>query len=134
LTISCPRTCAEPLVGSSNVVSILTVVVFPAPLGPSNPNSSPDRTLKLIPSTAMTSFVVRRKTPSVVLNTRRSSLTDMASVFFSNGLPHEDGCIGRVRMLVLSNDGRSSWSQTAHLMLTNSERWSSICLTVISRS
>jgi hypothetical protein len=32
---------ADPAVGSSSVMSILMVVVLPAPLGPSNPKSSP---------------------------------------------------------------------------------------------
>jgi hypothetical protein len=37
------------------VLSILIVVVLPAPLGPSRPNSSPRRTVKLTPRTATTS-------------------------------------------------------------------------------
>jgi len=38
----------------TRVVSIPTVVVFPAPFGPSSPNTSPGSTAKLIPSTALT--------------------------------------------------------------------------------
>ncbi len=36
-TMSNPPTVACPLVGGSSVVSISTVVDFPAPLGPRNP-------------------------------------------------------------------------------------------------
>ena len=38
-----------PDVGSSSVASMYIVVLFPAPLGPSRPKSSPSFTLKLIP-------------------------------------------------------------------------------------
>src|SRR6266581_5874655 len=38
---SSPLTHARPDVGVRRVLSIFTVVVFPAPLGPSKPNSSP---------------------------------------------------------------------------------------------
>ena len=46
---------ALPPVGSSSVISILIVVVLPAPLGPSRPNSSPGSIPKLTPRTASTS-------------------------------------------------------------------------------
>jgi len=36
-----PATVAEPEDGASRVPSVRTVVVFPAPLGPRNPNTSP---------------------------------------------------------------------------------------------
>lgn len=62
-TTSEPITLARPAVGVSSVVNILTVVVFPAPFGPSSPKSSPWETPKLIPSNANTSFTLRRKTP-----------------------------------------------------------------------
>ena len=62
-----PRTRAVPEVGSSSVVSILIVVVLPAPFGPSRPNSSPSSTAKLIPRTASTSTDPRRNVPVVVL-------------------------------------------------------------------
>jgi len=42
-----------PASGVSRPVSILMVVVFPAPFGPRNPNSSPSGTLKEISSTAV---------------------------------------------------------------------------------
>jgi hypothetical protein len=63
VTTSRPRTRADPLVGSSRVMSILIVVVFPAPFGPRRPNSSPASTEKLTPRTASTSVLVRWKTP-----------------------------------------------------------------------
>src|SRR5271170_7693452 len=46
-------TYAWPPLGGSSVVSIRTSVVLPAPLGPSNPNTSPRRTSKLTFSTAV---------------------------------------------------------------------------------
>src|SRR5271154_7436900 len=48
-----PATIAWPPLGTSSVVSIRTTVVLPAPLGPSNPNTSPRRTSKLALSTAV---------------------------------------------------------------------------------
>src|SRR5713101_4726022 len=48
-----PATNACPSVGGINVVSILTIVVLPAPLGPSSPKTSPRRTSKLTLSTAV---------------------------------------------------------------------------------
>jgi hypothetical protein len=38
---------AEPDVGEINVLRVRTVVVFPAPLGPRNPKTSPLRTLNV---------------------------------------------------------------------------------------
>ena len=52
--MSTPPTSARPPVGLTRVVSIPTVVVLPAPLGPSNPNTSPGSTANVIPSTALT--------------------------------------------------------------------------------
>ena len=52
------NTRAVPEVGSSRVLSILIVVVLPAPLGPSRPNSSRGATSKVTPRTASVS--VRR--------------------------------------------------------------------------
>ena len=48
-------TVAEPAVGRSSVVSIRSVVVLPAPLGPRKPTTSPSSTLRSTPSTARTS-------------------------------------------------------------------------------
>ena len=53
-TTSTPSTDAVPLVGRTRVVSTPTVVVFPAPFGPSRPKTSPASTPKLTPSTALT--------------------------------------------------------------------------------
>ena len=41
-----PATVAEPEVGAMSVPSVRTVVVFPAPFGPRNPNTSPWPTSK----------------------------------------------------------------------------------------
>jgi hypothetical protein len=56
-----------------SVISILIVVVLPAPFGPSSPNSSPSATSKLIPRTASTSSGRRRSAPVLVRYVRRSS-------------------------------------------------------------
>ena len=55
---STPLTQAVPPVRRTRVVRIPTVVVFPAPFGPSSPSTSPRRTAKLTPSTAFT-FALR---------------------------------------------------------------------------
>src|SRR3954451_19599472 len=52
VTTSWPATVARPDVGFASVQSMLIVVVFPAPLGPRNPNTSPGSTSKLTPRTA----------------------------------------------------------------------------------
>ena len=49
-----PPTNASPDVGITRVVSMLAVVVLPAPLGPSSPKISPSATVRLSPSTAVT--------------------------------------------------------------------------------
>src|SRR5260370_9894475 len=48
-----PATNPWPLLGAMSVVSIRTMVVLPAPLGPSSPKTSPRRTSKLTLSTAV---------------------------------------------------------------------------------
>ncbi|MGE5272577.1 MAG: hypothetical protein ACM3QU_02235 [Verrucomicrobiota bacterium] len=45
------------------MISILIVVVFPAPFGPSSPKSSPEPISKLTPRTASMSMPRRRKIP-----------------------------------------------------------------------
>jgi hypothetical protein len=50
-----PASLAVPPVGRMVVVSIPTVVDFPAPFGPSSPNTSPAATSKSMPFTASTS-------------------------------------------------------------------------------
>jgi hypothetical protein len=47
-----PATRARPEVAGSSVVSTLMVVVLPAPLGPSRPNTSPGETAKEMPASA----------------------------------------------------------------------------------
>ena len=47
-------------------MSILIVVVLPAPFGPRSPKSSPSSMAKLTPRTASTSTDRRRKVPVVV--------------------------------------------------------------------
>ena len=47
-----PPTTADPDVGTTRVVSIPAVVVFPAPLGPRRPKISPVPTVRSRPSTA----------------------------------------------------------------------------------
>ena len=46
--------CAARASGSTRVVSMLAVVVLPAPFGPSSPKISPSATVRLRPSTAVT--------------------------------------------------------------------------------
>src|SRR2546423_1544909 len=55
---SYPATRAVPLVGCVRVVIIRTVVVLPAPLGPSRPSTVAGGTAKLTPSTAGLSTAV----------------------------------------------------------------------------
>ena len=52
-----------PEVGIRRVISILMVVVLPAPFGPRSPKSSPFSIEKLTPRTASTSFHLRRMVP-----------------------------------------------------------------------
>src|SRR3954453_22948799 len=54
-TTSMPAPSARPEVGTTRVVSIPAVVVFPAPLGPSRPKISPSWTSRSRWSTAITS-------------------------------------------------------------------------------
>src|SRR5436305_10396052 len=63
-TTSCPATVAQPSVGLTSVHSMLIVVVFPAPLGPRKPNTSPAATSNSTPRTAWTSpkFFFRPRT------------------------------------------------------------------------
>ena len=54
-----PATVAVPEVGVRSVVSILRVVVLPAPFGPRNPTISPFSTSRSTPATAFTSTFSR---------------------------------------------------------------------------
>ena len=52
--MSCPATIAVPDDGESSVPSMRIVVVFPAPLGPRRPNTSPSAISNETPRTAST--------------------------------------------------------------------------------
>src|SRR5579871_3279378 len=67
---SAPATIAVPAVGSSSVVSMRSVVVFPAPFGPRNPTISPAFTSRSTPRTASTS-------PRLVLNVLASPTAEI---------------------------------------------------------
>ncbi|SKZ55554.1 Uncharacterised protein [Mycobacteroides abscessus subsp. abscessus] len=64
-----PAMRAVPLVGSESVVIIRTIVVLPAPLGPSRPRTEPVGTLKLTSSTAVKSS---KRLTRLVASTARS--------------------------------------------------------------
>src|SRR5918994_4266322 len=59
-TTSCPATHARPEVGGRSVVSMWTVVDFPAPFGPRNPYTSPGSTRRSMRSTARGPFLKSR--------------------------------------------------------------------------
>src|SRR5262245_34812475 len=63
---SMPSTTPRPLVSGRIPVSILITVVLPEPFGPRKPNISPGSTLKLTPSTAMTSPNLRTKFSAMI--------------------------------------------------------------------
>ena len=76
-TTSSPATRASPEVGGSSVHSIRTVVVLPAPFGPRNPNTSPERTVKSMPRTAsIPPLKVRRKELAAIAAPVASLLLD----------------------------------------------------------
>src|SRR6266699_7210589 len=70
-----PTTVAVPVLGLSRVVSMRSVVVFPAPLGPRNPTISPRPTVRSTLATAST-------TPRRVLNTRPSPRASIIVIRF----------------------------------------------------
>jgi hypothetical protein len=76
-TTSTPPMRAVPAVGRTRVVSIPTVVVFPAPLGPSRPKTSPRDAVKDTPSTAFTDDFAYRLTRSTTSTARPSELTSV---------------------------------------------------------
>src|SRR6266513_5553934 len=61
VTGSSPWSCSVPLVGRKTVVSILIVVVLPAPFGPRNAKVSPWRTSNVTSFTAVTVPYVRTR-------------------------------------------------------------------------
>ena len=62
-TTSWPSTRAVPLVGVSSVARMRTVVVLPAPFGPSSPNTEPGAMVRLRSSSATVSCVLPRPRP-----------------------------------------------------------------------
>ena len=65
-TTSRPSTVAVPESGLSSVVRIRTVVVLPAPLGPSKPSTVPSATVRSRPSSAVTSpYVLTRPSATI---------------------------------------------------------------------
>src|SRR3954469_13671226 len=62
---SIPPTLADPLVGTTRVVSMPTVVVLPAPLGPRRPKISPRPTDRSSPFTAVMPPAKTLVSPSV---------------------------------------------------------------------
>src|SRR5580693_8398660 len=68
LSMGNPHTSAEPLLGRSNPVSILTTVDFPAPFGPSSAHTEPAFTWKDAPETA-------RKSPNVLVRPRHEIIS-----------------------------------------------------------
>src|SRR4051794_39602292 len=69
-TTSTPPTMARPPVGTTRVVSMPTVVVLPAPLGPSSPKISPSCTPRSRLSTALRPPGYTLVRPSVVITSR----------------------------------------------------------------
>jgi len=65
-TTSCPQTSARPASGRSSVARIRTMVVLPAPLGPSRPRTVPGGTLRSTPDRASVS-PKRLVSPSVMM-------------------------------------------------------------------
>src|SRR5688572_4389613 len=76
-----PATRASPEVGASSPVSILMVVVLPAPFGPRKPNTSPRRTAKLTWSTAT-------KSPKVRVRSRTTMGSSTCDRLLRLPLPH----------------------------------------------
>src|ERR1022692_2868070 len=75
-----PATCASPEEGGNRVVSILMVVVLPAPLEPSKPKTSPALTEKVSASTAVNApkrrvSVLTSKTMSLIRKLDRSAVS-----------------------------------------------------------
>src|SRR4051794_41147738 len=77
---STPPTTARPSVGTTIDVSIPTVVVFPAPLGPSRPKISPRVTDRSRSSTAFTSPGKTFVRPSVLMTSSFPLLEESASL------------------------------------------------------
>ena len=70
---STPKMLASPPSIGSRVASILSMVVLPAPLGPSTPKTSPRRTSRSIPSTA-------RKSPKVLTSPEAATARSVSGI------------------------------------------------------
>jgi len=67
MTADAPATSTSPLVGSTSPASIFRVVVFPAPFGPTTPNTSPGSTSNVPSSTATNpSYSFRRSSTRII--------------------------------------------------------------------
>ena len=66
--MSPPKIVAVPSVGFKTVMSMLMVVVFPAPLGPRKPKISPWLTLKFMWSTAVRVLLKTLVNPSTFMS------------------------------------------------------------------
>src|SRR3972149_6979848 len=120
-----PATFAVPEVGSRRVARILMTVVFPAPFGPSNPNSSPSWISRSTPPKAVTgpseppfSAFLRRKIFFRTEKTRVSAFvsTACAMMLSSNttgACPHARG-VGRSRDGQLLAPGHVAGDSVAH--------------------
>src|ERR1019366_6144886 len=94
-----PATLTCPAVGRASVHSMLIVVDLPAPFGPRNANTSPSRTSKLIPSTAVNvpNRLVRSRT-SIALG--RGAVAPVGSGACTELLQDgASGCLGGGRVL-----------------------------------
>src|SRR5260370_16098234 len=91
-----PATNALPPLGAMSVVSIRTIVVLPAPLGPRSPKTSPRRTSKLTLSTAVNApkrlvrslVCIAGESGSIVA--RKSDFRGHPGFEFALGLQHLD--------------------------------------------
>src|SRR3984957_8265255 len=100
-----PATNAWPPLGTMSVVSIRTIVVLPAPLGPSSPKTSPRRTSKLTLSTAVNApkrlvrslVCIAGESGSIVA--RKSDFRGHPGFEFAFGLQHLDLDVERADVL-----------------------------------
>src|SRR5690349_4599227 len=86
-TTSWPATRATPAVGVASVHSMLMVVVFPAPLGPRKPNTSPTATSKFTPRTARTSSKFLTRSRTAIAGTGAPLVADIAAINLATRYP-----------------------------------------------
>src|SRR6185436_4509709 len=75
-----PRISASPLVGNTSCISSFSVVVFPAPLGPRKPKTSPGATSRLRSSSARYGFGRQKPTRKSLLSARVRTAASAKSV------------------------------------------------------